>query len=228
MPDKDRVLSPSAAQAYYDWFGKKQDSQDFYEGPALDELIAHASFQDANSVFEFGCGTGKFAARILKNNLPPSTSYLGCDISPIMISLAKHNIEAYIGRAQVTLSDGFIQFPLPNHSVDRVVANYVLDLLSDADIRQFFSEAHRTLVPGGIVCLTGLTRGVSLPSRIVSSVWTAVFRLKPAIVGGCRPIYFDSYVDKQQWQVVRQKVLTPFGVPSKVLILMRKLRPTIE
>lgn len=218
MPDKHRVLSLSAAQAYYDRFGKKQDSQGFYEDPALDDLIAHATFKDAQSVFEFGCGTGKFAVRILENHLPPSASYLGSDVSPIMIGLAEQRIEAYAGRAQVTLSDGSVRFPLPDHSVDRVVSNYVLDLLSEENIRKFFSEAHRTLIPGGKVCLASLTRGTNLPSRIVSSLWTAVFRLSPAIVGGCRPIRFDAFVDPQQWHVVHKSILTPFGVPSEVLV----------
>ena len=68
MPEKGQVLKHSAARAFYDRFGKKQDCQSFYEDPALDELIAHASFEDARSVFEFGCGTGKFAARILENH----------------------------------------------------------------------------------------------------------------------------------------------------------------
>jgi ubiquinone/menaquinone biosynthesis C-methylase UbiE len=219
MPDKDRVLSPSAAQAYYDGFGKKQDSQGFYEDPALDDLIAHASFQDARAVFEFGCGTGKWAAGLLENHLPPSASYLGCDISPVMIALAKRRLEAYVERAQVVLSSGAVRFPLADRSVDRVVSSYVLDLLSEADMQRFFSEAHRTLLPGGKVCLASLTTGVSLPSRIVSTLWTAVFRLRPAVVGGCRPIHPDSFVDPQRWQVVHRSVLTPFGVPSEVLVL---------
>jgi ubiquinone/menaquinone biosynthesis C-methylase UbiE len=225
MPDKNKVLSPSAAQAYYDRFGKKQDSQGFYEDPALNDLIAHASFQDAQSVFEFGCGTGKFAARLLENYLSPSASYLGCDVSPVMIELAKHRIENYIERAQVVWSDGAVQFPLPDQSVDRVVSNYVLDLLSESDIGLFFSEARRTLMPGGKVCLASLTSGVSFPSRIVSSLWTAVFRLSPVIVGGCRPINFDSLVDHQKWQVAHQRVLAPFGVPSEVLVLDTKSTP---
>lgn len=228
MSGKDRVLSPSAAQAYYDRFGKKQDSQGFYEDPALDDLIAHASFQGAQSVFEFGCGTGKFAVRILETHLPPSAKYLGCDVSPIMIELAKQRLEAYVGHVQVALSDGSVRFPLPDHSVDRVVSSYVLDLLSEADIRRFFSEAHRTLVPGGKVCLASLTRGTSLPSRIVSSLWTAVFRMNPAIVGGCRPIFLDAFVDSQHWQVVHKSVLTPFGVPSEVLVLDAKDTPDNE
>lgn len=219
MPDNARVLSTSAAQAYYDRFGKKQDSQGFYEDPALDDLIAHAGFQDAQSIFEFGCGTGKLGARLLEYHLSPSATYRGCDISPVMIGLTKHRLEAFVDRAQVVMSDGAVQFPLPDHSVDRIVSSYVLDLLAEADIRRFFSEAHRTLVPGGKVCLASLTWGVSLPSRIVSSLWKAVFNLRPAIVGGCRPIELDSFVDVGQWRLVHQRVLAPFGVPSEVLVL---------
>jgi SAM-dependent methyltransferase len=225
VPDKGQVLTHSAARAYYDWFGKKQDGQGFYEDPALDDLIAHAGFEDARSVFEFGCGTGKFAARLLENHLSPSATYLGNDISPVMIGLAKHRLEGYTKRAQVALADGAVQFPLPDRSVDRIVCSHVLDLLSDADIRHFFSEAHRTLVPGGRVCLASLTRGVGLVSRIVSSLWTAVFHLRPAIVGGCRPIDLDSFVDPRQWHVVHRGVVAPFGIPSEVLVLETKATP---
>jgi ubiquinone/menaquinone biosynthesis C-methylase UbiE len=225
MPDKDHVLSSSAAQAYYDRFGKKQDSQGFYENPALDELIAHAFFQDSQKVFEFGCGTGKFAARLLENHLSSSASYLGCDISPVMIGLAKHRLEAYIEQAHVVLSDGAVQFPLHDHSVDHVVSNYVLDLLSEEDISRFFSEAHRTLVPGGKVCLASLTFGVNFVSRIISSLWMSIFRLNPAIVGGCRPIRLNYFADPKEWRVAHERIVTPFGVPSEVLILESRNKP---
>lgn len=225
MPDKKRVLDPAAAQAYYDRFGKKQDCQGFYEDPALDDLVAHAGFQSARCVFEFGCGTGKFAARLLEKHLPSSANYLGCDVSPVMIGLAKRRIEAYGERAQVVLSDGAVRFPLPDHSVDRVVSSYVLDLLSEADIGRFFSEAHRVMMPGGKVCIASLTRGVGPLSRIVSSLWMSVFRLSPAIVGGCRPIDVDAFVNPHEWQVVHRRVVTPFGVSSEVLVLEAKGTP---
>lgn len=72
----------------YDRFGEKQDGQGFYEDPALNELVAHASLQEARCVFEFGCGTGKFAGRVLEKSMLFSARYLGCDISPVMIGLA--------------------------------------------------------------------------------------------------------------------------------------------
>ena len=222
MPGNDHVLSRSSAQAYYDRFGKKQDSQSFYEDPALNDLVAHAHFQASRCVFEFGCGTGKFAARLLEKYLLPSASYLGCDISPVMIGLAKSRLEAYGERAQVALSDGAVRFPVPEHSVDRVVASYILDLLSGADIERFFSEAHRVMLPGGKVCIASLTGGVNVPSRIVSSLWKWAFRLSPALVGGCRPIHVDAFLNPHDWQVVHRRVVTPFGVPSEVLILDMK------
>lgn len=219
MSDKGRTLDSAAAQAYYDRFGKKQDSQGFYEGPALDALVAHATFQDSRCVFEFGCGTGKFADRLLEKHLPPSASYFGCDVSPVMIGLAKCRLEAYGARAHLVLSDGAIRFPLPDHSVDRVISSYVLDLLSADDTKSFFSEARRVLMPGGKLCIASLTRGVSLPSRIVSCLWMSIFRLNPALVGGCRPIQVDACGNLQEWQVVHRTVVTPFGIPSEVLVL---------
>lgn len=219
MPRKERVMRPPAVQAYYDRFGKRQDIQGFYEDPALDDLIAHADLETARSVFELGCGTGRLAARLLEKHLASGARYLGSDVSPVMVGLATDRLEPYGERAHVALSDGGVRFPVASDSVDRVVSCYVLDLLSEADIRSFFAEARRVLIPHGRVCVASLTRGVNLPSRVVSSLWMAVFRVRPAIVGGCRPIRLDSFPEPRQWRAVHRRVVTPFAVPSEVLIL---------
>ena len=224
VPDKTRVLNAAGVRAYYDRFGKKQDSQGFYEDPALDDLISHANFQDARQVFEFGCGTGKFAARILEKHLPTAANYLGCDISPVMIGLATHRLAPYGARAQVVLSDGALRFPLPDCSVDRVISNYVLDLLDETKLAHFFAEAGRVMMLGGKVCVASLTRGVSFPSRLVSSLWMSIFQLNPALVGGCRPIHVEAGFDPKDWVLVHRRVVTPFWVPSEVLILAAKDR----
>ena len=59
------VLTRSQAQTFYDRFGRKQDAQAFYEDGALDDLIDHAAFEQVEKVFELGCGTGRFASRLL-------------------------------------------------------------------------------------------------------------------------------------------------------------------
>ena len=222
MRNKQTTLTPFEAQAFYDRLGKKQDTQGFYENPALDDLIAHAAFHNAQKVFEFGCGTGKFASRLLEEHLSSSAIYLGCDVSPTMITLAAQRLSPYPERAKVVRSDGSIRIPLRDHSVDHVVSNYVLDLLSEEDILLFFSEAHRVLIPGGELCLVSLTKGNTFLSKLVSSIWMAIFRIRPSLVGGCHPILLKSYLDQEHWRLEYQKVVTPFGVPSEVFILIKR------
>ena len=71
------TLSPSDVEAFYDRFGRKLDTQAFYANPALDDLRAHALFGEVSNVFEFGCGTGQFAALLLSHDLPTDASYVG-------------------------------------------------------------------------------------------------------------------------------------------------------
>ena len=69
-----------------------------------------------------------------------------------MIDIAERRIAPNAQRARVIQSDGSLRFPIPDQSVDRVVSTYVLDLLSEADIRLAISEAHRVLTPDGMLC----------------------------------------------------------------------------
>jgi ubiquinone/menaquinone biosynthesis C-methylase UbiE len=212
------VLTPSQAKKFYDRFGTKQDAQAFYEDAAIDDLIAHAAFEQADSIFEFGCGTGRFASRLLGKHLSRSASYLGIDISKTMIDIAGQRLSPYAKRARVALSDGTMSFPLSDHSVDRVVSTYVLDLLSETDIQKAVFEAGRVLTPGGRLCLVSLTKGRAFVSRVVSKLWSALFRLYAPLVGGCRPVRLESFLDPQRWSIEYRNVVTQFGVPSEVLI----------
>jgi len=219
------TLTRDQVRSFYDRFGRKQDTQAFYEDAALDDLIAHASFGQATKVFEFGCGTGRLAALLLATHLPATAFYVGVDLSHTMITIARQRISPYRGHATVSQSDGSLRFPLPDHSVDRIVSTYVLDLLSESDIRQVISEAQRVLRPHGKICLASLTRGVTFSSRIVSGIWSAAFRLNASLVGGCRPIRLDPFFDQRDWSVEHHAVVTQFGVPSEVLIASPKSTP---
>lgn len=212
------VLTPKEAKRYYDRFGKKQDSQSFYEDKATGDLVVHADFGRAAKVFEFGCGTGRFAEKLLAAHLPASAVYTGCDASATMVGLARQRLAAYHARVQVIQTEGAIRFPVGDESTDRVVCAYVLDLLSETDIRTFLLEAYRTLQAGGKIGLVGLTRGTTRLSRIVSTAWYSIFRVRPSLVGGCRPIQIRRYLDGALWRVEHHRVVTAFGIPSEVLV----------
>ena len=218
------MLSRDEARAFYDRFGAKQDSQGFYEDAPLAELVEHADFDEAESVFEFGCGTGRFAEGLLEHHLPLTASYRGVDLSETMVALARARVERFEDRAEVALSDGSMRMNAPEGTIDRVVSTYVLDLLKDEDIRKFLGESLRVLTGDGKLCLTGLTRGTTVLSRLVTLVWFLIHRLRPALVGGCRPVRMIDYLDDGDWEIQHRRVVVRFGIPSEVIVAIPRPR----
>ncbi len=219
------AFTPSEARNFYDRFGKKQDAQGFYEDPPVNNMIAHARFKDARRIFEFGCGTGRLAARLLNEHLWPSASYLGCDISMTMIGIARERLKMYSERSKVFQTGFGVSFPLRDRSVDRVISCYVLDLLPERYVRAVFAEAHRVLIPKGKLCIVSLTGGTTLPSSIVSLLWMTIFCIRRSLVGGCRPIHLGRFIDRKCWELEHQQILAPFGVPSEVVVLRATRSP---
>ncbi len=216
-----RYLNTGELRAFYDRFGVKQDWQRFYEGPAMRELIRYGRFDRSGSVFELGFGTGAFALELFKKHLPETAEYAGVDISPTMHGLAEQRLASFKDRAKLALTDGSFKFGYGDASFDRFVANYVLDLLSPEDIRRVTDEAHRLLKPGGLLCLLSLTPGRGLFSRSVTRLWGRLFRLKPGLVGGCRPVRLTEYLDTAAWRIVHHNVVSPFGISSEVVVAER-------
>jgi ubiquinone/menaquinone biosynthesis C-methylase UbiE len=215
------TLTPEQAKAFYDRFGAKQDWQGFYENPARRDLIAHADFGSATSVYEFGCGTGDFAARLLAEHLPPRCSYTAIDISETMVRLARTHLEPWRDRARVDRSSGSMALEAADGAFDRFVSTYVLDLLSDEDIRGLLAEAHRILSPGGRLCLAGLARGTGPIASLVTRMWETLHAWRPALVGGCRPIDLRDYLDPGRWTIEHRAIKTAFGIASEVMVARR-------
>ncbi len=212
------MLDRDQARSYYDRFGSKQDKQGFYEDPATRNLLVHARFDNAEAVFEFGCGTGRFARELLASYLPERATYAGYDLSPAMVRLARERVAEFGDRARVHLSDGSPQLNVPDASADRFVANYVLDLLPIPDIEAVLDEAHRVLGPEGLLCLVSLTYGQGPLSRMIVWTWQRVHRFDPRLVGGCRPLRLEEFVPPDSWTIRHREVVVSFGIPSEVLV----------
>ena len=213
-----RTLTADEAKSYYDKFGSKQDAQAFYENQALEALIEHSALQNAQSVFEFGCGTGRFALDLLQDHLPSTASYIATDVSSTMVHLATRRLAPFVPRASVRLADGNPILPLKDASIDRFISTYVLDLLPPMVQRQLLAEAARVLRPDGLLCLCGITQGVTASSKLVMGVWQWVFTRNPIWVGGCRPICAEEYLPADAWLTQSRAVVTAWCVASEVVI----------
>jgi SAM-dependent methyltransferase len=217
-----RLLSTEAARRFYDHFGARQDSQAFYEDRALEALVQAGGFGAAQSVLEFGCGTGRFAQHLIDGSLPTTARYAGCDISATMIGLARQRLAPFAPRVTLWQSDGAPDFAPAAPPFDRIVTTYVLDLLPEADITAFLRAAKAALTPGGMLSAVSLTPGDRPLSRITTALWRLIHRLNPALVGGCRPLSLTEHLAPADWQITHHEVSTSWTIASEVVVARRR------
>ncbi len=215
-------LSRGEARRFYDRFGARQDRQAFYEDAALDVLVERGGFESARAVVEFGCGTGRFAERLLRERLGEEATYRGFDQSATMVALARSRIAAFGRRAEVFRTDGSMALDLQAGSCDRFVSSYVIEILSPSDRAALVNEAHRLLEPGGRLCLIVITPGHSPLSRAVMGVWNAVYSLRPRTFGGCRPVVGAELLDEARWRIEHRQVISRWGIASEILVARRR------
>jgi len=212
------IFSRDQAKRFYDRFGAKQDAQGFYEDAAFDVLIAHGDFARAHSVLEIGCGTGRLAARLLSDHLPASTRYVGIDISDTMVGLARTRLKPWAGRCAVHMADQGFDVASLEGPFDRLVSTYVFDLLSRRDTEATLAAAHAVAASGALLCTAGLTNGTGPLSRATSALWTVIHRVRPSLVGGCRPLVLGDLLPVDRWHVEHRQVVVSATVPSEVLV----------
>ncbi len=218
----DRFVTHGQAQAIYDRIGRWQDTRPLSERRALEALVDYAAFERATSVFEFGCGTGRFAARLLRGRLPGDARYLGADVSPRMVELARASLAPWADRAWVEQSDGSVRLAAADAAFDRFVSTYVLDLLSPDDAQGLLLEARRVLRPGGLLALASLTPGSSPLSRALTSAWMSVWRLNPVLMGGCRPLRLAASLPAGAWRIRYRATVTDAVLASEVVVAERR------
>jgi hypothetical protein len=113
---------------------------------------------------------------------------------------------------------------LPDQRFDRFVSTYVLDILSEADIHRLIAEAKRVLRTEGILGLVSITEGANSLPKLLMSAWKRIHKLRPSLVGGCRPISLLNYVTPPDWEIVHHGFVVAFGITSEVLIARKNLQ----
>jgi SAM-dependent methyltransferase len=211
----------AAIRGYYDRIGRGQDTQRFYEDPATDRLLELGEFETARAVVELGCGTGRYARTLLREHLSSAATYRGFELSERMTAIAATRLRNWADRASAVRIAGQPPLPVADGAADRFLANYVLDLMTPADARRWLAEANRILGADGLLGLVSITPGSGRLSRLVSDTWTRIWRRRPMLVGGCRPIELLDLLEEHDWMVVHREVATAWAVSSEVLVARR-------
>jgi ubiquinone/menaquinone biosynthesis C-methylase UbiE len=210
------ALTLDQARRVYDRIGRVQEWQAFYEDATIDRLVAESALAGDQTIFEFGCGTGRLAANLLAA-LPTSVNYLGVDISPVMIDLATRRLAAWAERAKVVLVDGSLPLPADDDFADRVLSAFVFDLLDEAYARAVLDDLRRILKADGRLCLASLTYGERLLERAISQGWTGIWRIAPQVLGGCRPISTTALL-AHDWDIEHHSRVHRWGLVMDVVV----------
>ena len=154
----------------------------------------------------------------LKNTFLRMQGTLGSISARRWLPLAKERLVRFGSRAELRLTEGSPQLDFETGAFDRFVSNYVFDLLGFEDIQALLQEAWRVLSEGGLLGLASLTHGFTCISRVVESIWTTIYAIRPMFVGGCRPISLSKLVTKPTWRIRYDAKFSSYGVPSEVLV----------
>jgi len=201
---------------------------------AIDRALGvanHLRFADitpGQTILDIGCGGG-IDTILAARRVGPTGRVIALDFLPEMLARTAHAARE-AGVDNVEPLDGEMEaIPLPDHSVDLVISNGVVNL--SARKSRVMAECARVLRPGGRLCISDLTvEQDDLPPEIAT---------QPAAWAGCvaGALAEDDFVrklEKAGFQNVAVLQREPLGIDDcalyplfsdEVIALMRRLIP---
>lgn len=200
VPDTYRKVAP-----IYDLWARLTESK------ARDRCIDLAGIRDGEAVLEVAVGTGLAFEKILLAN--PSGRVEGIDLTDGMLLRAERRAAA-TGRTNYRLSIGdAYDLDFDDDSFDILINNYMFDLLPERDFRRVLAEFSRVLRPGGRLVMVNMTRG----QRWYNGIWTLVYNVSPALLGGCRGVSLVEHLHDAGFQQIERQYLSQFTFPSEII-----------
>jgi ubiquinone/menaquinone biosynthesis C-methylase UbiE len=200
IPDIYRRIAPS-----YDLWAWLTESK------ARDRCLELAAIQDGESVLEVAVGTGLAFDKILKSN--PSGQNEGIDLTEAMLDRAERRaVRTGLDNYRLRIGDAY-DLDFPDDVFDVLVNNYMFDLLPQQDFATVLDEFKRVLRPGGRLAMVNMTKG----KRWYNGIWERIYRLNPALLGGCRGVELVPQLEACGFIETRREYFSQMTFPSEVV-----------
>jgi ubiquinone/menaquinone biosynthesis C-methylase UbiE len=181
------------------------------ETNARDRCLELAAIQDGEDVLEVAVGTGLAFEKILASN--PAGRNEGIDLTEAMLARARKKARrSGMQNYRLQVGDAY-DLDFPDDSFDILVNNYMFDLLPERDFCTVLGEFRRVLRPGGRRAMVNLTQGV----RWYHSIWERIYRLNPALLGGCRGVTLLPALEKCGFRQTTREFISQMTFPSEIV-----------
>jgi len=181
------------------------------ERKACDRCLELAAIEDGEDVLEVAVGTGRTFVRILEAN--PSGRSEGIDLTAAMLARAEEKAaRTGIGAYHLARGDAR-RLDYPSSSFDVLISCYLFDLLPERDILSALDEYARVLRTGGRLAIVNMTHG----KRWYNGMWSRLYRMSPALLGGCRAISSQPLLQRCGFRDTRREYISQFTFPSEVV-----------
>lgn len=205
-------LSQQAVPRTYTWIAPTHDLLAvLVEARARRLGLAWAGVADGEHVLEVAVGTGLSFRPLLRAN--PHGWTEGVDLTPAMLRRARRRAARVpTDRYRLRLGDAY-DLPFEDDTFDVVLNSYMFDLLPEPDFERVLREFYRVLRPGGRLVLVNMTDG----DRPYHRLWEWIYRLHPALLGGCRGVRAAPYLPRTGFVRVRRRFVSQWTFPSEVV-----------
>lgn len=181
------------------------------ESRARDRCLDLAAIRDGESVLEVAVGTGIAFEHIVKAN--PTGRNEGVDLTEAMLARAERRIARLgVDNFRLAIGDAYA-LDSADDEFDLLINNYMFDLLPQQDFPAVLTEFKRVLRPGGRLILVNMTAG----ERWYNGIWARVYRISPALLGGCRGVQVLPVMQKCGFLETRREYVSQMTFPSEII-----------
>jgi ubiquinone/menaquinone biosynthesis C-methylase UbiE len=182
------------------------------ESKARDRCLELAAIRNGEAVLEVAVGTGLAFERILKSN--PSGRNEGIDLTEAMLVRAERRAaRSGLHNYRLAVGDAY-DLDFSDDSFDVLINNYMFDLLPQQDFLTVLEEFKRVLRPGGRLAMVNMSQG----ERWYNGIWERIYRINPALLGGCRGVTLLPQLRECGFMETRREYITQLTFPSEVVI----------